>query len=403
SPCPSTAPLLLTQICHHWRQIALDTPGLWQSVIFIDHRMSVELLRLWLSRSGTLPLNFTIHCWDPLGVDTLIEAAMSHSHHWQDIKLGLPLSSFEDLDLRHTPFPILRAISLDVSHWTSHEVIEALVIQDAPSLREVHVSTFPNIKIGLPWPQLTALTLREDVELTECLSLLRGCSGLVALTVRTIESAAPRTDVLALDLLQSLDCNMSDGADSTRSLLQYLTLPRLERLTITDAGAIENSSVFGAFIIRSVCRNLRHLSLSICGNIRPENFTPFFRAVPDSVSELQLVWPRGGFPGQLSSALLPIDILPHVTTLRLQGGQLPDTGYRTLLDMLRTRLRASFPPLCSLVLEIQVYPAYNHQYGPTTFTMSQFRELAAAGLKIKFTVTSRSEYSTRVLLDSDTA
>ncbi|KAJ6514278.1 hypothetical protein C8R47DRAFT_917917, partial [Mycena vitilis] len=59
-PCPSVSPLLLTQICHHWREIALDTPGLWQSLIFRDHRVSVELLRLWLARSATLPLNFSL-------------------------------------------------------------------------------------------------------------------------------------------------------------------------------------------------------------------------------------------------------------------------------------------------------------------------------------------------------
>ncbi|KAJ7645144.1 hypothetical protein DFH06DRAFT_595059 [Mycena polygramma] len=400
-PCPSMSPLLLTRICHHWREIALDTPGLWQSLIFRDRQGSVEILRLWLSRSGTLPLNFSLHCWDPLRVGTLIEAAMSHSHHWQDIKLGLPISSFKDLNLRHTPFPVLRSLSLDIIQWSGEdETTETVVIQDAPSLREVHVSTFPNIKIGVPWSQLTALTLRDDVELTECLSFLRGCLNLVNLTVRTIGPAAFHTDILALDSLQSLDCNILDGA---ATLLQYLALPRLERLTITDAHQIEHASIFGAFIVRSACRNLRHLSLSVPNTIQHENLTLFFRAVPNSVSVLHLVWPRVGLPEQLFNALLPIDILPQVTTLHLQGGRLRDTDHRSLLDMLRTRLEAPVLLLRSLVLDLNMYSSYTRQYEPTVSTMSQLRELASAGLKIKFTVTSRSGYNTRMLLNSEAA
>ncbi|KAJ7029790.1 hypothetical protein C8F04DRAFT_887620, partial [Mycena alexandri] len=34
-PPPSRAPLLLTQVCHHWRQVALVTCRLWSSLYIL--------------------------------------------------------------------------------------------------------------------------------------------------------------------------------------------------------------------------------------------------------------------------------------------------------------------------------------------------------------------------------
>ncbi|KAJ6533040.1 hypothetical protein B0H19DRAFT_877038, partial [Mycena capillaripes] len=55
-PSPIHAPLLLAQICRQWRQIALHTPALWRCLLLEDGR-PVELLHLWLSRCGNLPIS----------------------------------------------------------------------------------------------------------------------------------------------------------------------------------------------------------------------------------------------------------------------------------------------------------------------------------------------------------
>ncbi|KAJ7626558.1 hypothetical protein DFH06DRAFT_1481033 [Mycena polygramma] len=400
-PCPSKAPLLLTQICQHWREIALNTPGLWQSLLFKDRESSVELLRLWLSRSGTLPSTFSLHCWDPLRASTLIEAVMPHAHRWQDVQFGLPLSSFGDfnLKLRHTSFPILRAISLDILQRTADDQItETVAIKDAPALCEVHVSTFPKIKILVSWSQMASLTLRDGVEFMECLSLLRACPALVNLTVHTCGFAASHTDVLALHSLQALDCNISDGADT---LLQYLTPSRLERLAITDTGTVERASVLTAFLRRSFCQ-IRYLSLLLpnANTVLPENLALFFRAVPDSVSELHLAWRRGPLPENLFPALLPVDILPQLTALYLRGGPLFDADYQSLVEMLTLRTR--YPPLLrSVVLDVTTFSGRSRRNTPSILTLFQLRALASAGLKIKFTATTRGGQNSRVVLDSD--
>ncbi|KAE9394420.1 hypothetical protein BT96DRAFT_802129, partial [Gymnopus androsaceus JB14] len=63
------APLLLLGVCKHWRNIALDTPLLWNSLhIHLPTHLSEEAASrritgatLWLERSAALPLSISIH------------------------------------------------------------------------------------------------------------------------------------------------------------------------------------------------------------------------------------------------------------------------------------------------------------------------------------------------------
>ncbi|KAE9384395.1 hypothetical protein BT96DRAFT_768914, partial [Gymnopus androsaceus JB14] len=62
------APLLLTTISRDWRQTAINTPALWQSLhIYIPSEMSSRAVKrralgsaLWLERSGSLPISISL-------------------------------------------------------------------------------------------------------------------------------------------------------------------------------------------------------------------------------------------------------------------------------------------------------------------------------------------------------
>ncbi|KAJ7138230.1 hypothetical protein C8R44DRAFT_944780 [Mycena epipterygia] len=385
-PSPSTAPLLLTQICRQWRYVALHTHDLWRSLLF-ENDASVEMLKLWLSRAGDLPLEYTLRCEDPSRAGALVEASMLHSHHWQDISLRLPLESFPKLDTRHSSLPMLRTISLDIKEVG--EVAQDLItIQDAPLLRNVHIFSLPYLKFSVPWPQLTTLTLCHWVDLEECIALLRECSQLVHLVVSVWNSptATPDASPITLPLLETLTSNEGD-----QSILNYLTLPRLERLGIET----HDLNVLSSFIHRSAC-TLHFLWLSVTGIGDP--LDSFLRAAPSSVHELQL----DGNLRVCCNALQHVDVLPQLKTLHIRNfsAVLVD-DFDDVLPVLHARAYSSGGPLLhSFVLETSPHWLFGQpQHMPKSSTMAQLLALAADGLKIKLTSMSETG-ETQVILDS---
>ncbi|KAJ7263706.1 hypothetical protein C8J57DRAFT_418438 [Mycena rebaudengoi] len=394
-PSPSTAPLLLTQICRQWRKISLDTPHLWCSLAFGDDS-SVEILKLWLLRAGSLPLDYSFHCGNPSQASSVIEISILHSHRWQNVSFKLPIACFSTLDMRHHSFPILRKISLDIHDKRSYrdQLPDAVIVQNSPSLREVHISTFPEVKFDIPWNQLTTLVISYNVQLMDCISTLRDIPGLVHL----VAHIAPTTTT-PIPIASPLTLNHLESLTSSISLLEHLTLPRLERLTVKEF-VTGQQTTFQPFISRSACVNLIYLSLHMTP-VPARALLACLRVTP-SVEELELRW-GGPQPGELFTLLQKESILPRLTSLRFHGARMFVGDYSNLLATLRAR-RAPFEPasdrtvLDSLTLELGLYS--NHLYEPRTSTLFQLRAFAADGMRIKLTMSGNSSSSTRVVFDS---
>ncbi|KAJ7125441.1 hypothetical protein C8R46DRAFT_80762 [Mycena filopes] len=389
-------PLLLAQICHEWREIAINTPELWRSVR-LEARSSVALLKLWLARSGNAPLDVMAL---KLGAETLpLVASTLHAHHWQNVKFELPFNSYTDLDLGNAALPVLRSISLDV--FSADPPPTAVVTLNAPMLREAHLRMPTGVRVDLPWSQITTLTLTA-IDLTECISVLRKCAALVKLSVSTNGPVLPPTKPILLHALESLQCNLMGGSIP---ILDHLTLPHLHALILTHSAPLRAHSVMpqDALILmncirRSACP-LGVFSIS-CYGLGIDTFTTYLAAVSDSVSDVELA----GVPAPLLAALTPMNILPHLKTLCVRNTQLSQTDYWHFIDKLQVRLRPSPPrvALAEFTLHIHMGHSLVSPYMmPTASTMAQFQALMADGLKVKFTMTGKQGgVSTQVLLDS---
>ncbi|KAJ6557901.1 hypothetical protein B0H19DRAFT_1148936 [Mycena capillaripes] len=375
-PSRHTAPLVLTQICHLWREIALATPALWQSITMNEYREplkdSQKLLEMWLQRSATLPLYLSFGSSDTLATQSLVDTSLNHHSRWGEIEL----SSRGDLDAGDKHFPVLRKVKL--TGWGEHP--HSVRIHNAPMLHEATISATPAFDVQVPWAQLTRLRFETFELAAECLPLLSQCSDLLGhLTHRAIVSQ----DVfdtfndphLTLNGLESLEITFVGS-----SIVPHLTLPRLRELTLSGylTRAIEP---FRALLSRSHC-SLQRLSIVMRkydDAVKPDTLVLFFHLVP-TVTNLRLVIQRSAVH-QFITALSSPSILPAMDTLTIDAERVRDE-YGALLDVLRSRRANDILKTFALTLrphEDRESPSSSSPLPESA--MTQFRDLAQRGLK----------------------
>ncbi|KAF8161806.1 hypothetical protein K438DRAFT_307591 [Mycena galopus ATCC 62051] len=118
APSRMNSPLLVAQICRSWRAIALQTPELWVDISLVcKGRRAVDILELWTSRAGSLPLNYLLISGDAEEGRLLVGAAMRHHERWGSLYLGVPWVSYVSArvhTLADASFPVLHTLQLHI-------------------------------------------------------------------------------------------------------------------------------------------------------------------------------------------------------------------------------------------------------------------------------------------------
>ncbi|KAJ7256101.1 hypothetical protein C8J57DRAFT_1473122 [Mycena rebaudengoi] len=395
-PSPLAAPLLLGQICRQWREIALNSHELWQSLSFSNHR-SIALLQMWLSRSGNSPLNYSIACSDPVAADALIDTSLQHSHRWEDVTSGLPFTSFSRLAIR--TLPILRRIAVQLFQKTLGEgapdvLSDGVIIADAPLLRAVHIGT----NFDLPWSQLTSLVVDSNLNVGECMDLLPKCPALVELTVSTYDadvSSARTHPHITLNSLESLSVNLGPS-----SVLQFLTLPHLRVLSLTSDLDHHTPDALTSLIRRSSC-TLQQLTLALFG-MAVDQLPALLLAVPRSVARLELGWGYKHSTREFFDALSAPNVLQDLKTLCFRTTRLLSTDFTAVADMLHARRSPHLeqPSLESFEAQLHFRGVYSVSWKPPPAMLAALQVLAEDGLHIRIEVFSRARSDTTTVIES---
>ncbi|KAJ7704456.1 hypothetical protein B0H17DRAFT_1039723 [Mycena rosella] len=390
-PSKRGAPLLLAQICQHWRDIALSIPQLWSSVDFTfiansygprrdwilrvsqNYDGASALLRAWFQRTQGLPLSITLRCAEerdgmPPGI---LPAIAEFSHQWGRLEIRLPLHDLPALDRIRGPFPLLNTLAIELSGMDGavDDVPRLTAYRDAPQLREVRLlNGMITAWADLP-ATLTSLEVERRIGIFEWTSIFKRFPCLLHLsTASNVYQRSPGPEIMAPAPLKSLIVRHGD-------MLPLLTLPHLLRLKCRPAG-------FLPFLSRSLCE-LKHLTLVINQSTDERSLLDCLRSVP-SLEQLDIHRQRNShsFYEHLHSS----ELLPNLRDLSVL-----DPGYyyryQPVIDMLRAR-RDPHPERAQLrsfelALNVRGNDWADDTSSPSGADALQLQRLAAGGLQFR--------------------
>ncbi|KAJ7140697.1 hypothetical protein C8R44DRAFT_866397 [Mycena epipterygia] len=301
------SPLLLCQICSAWRELALSTPRLWSSphIVVPDHsRMKalVEMVALWLSRSGIIPLSFSVvvsrACEYDCDLKPLLDFLAEFSRRWKSIHIILP--------------------TLD-----SFEIFASLSAEDVPMLQDAVVGgVIPSFEANSPWdslaflaaPSLLSLSITEGCHFPALNYLSKRLVHLRIMSKPTEDLSFPLTSAIVLGLLQQFPvletCELALVGEAQSSWTGgSVVLPRLHHLSLWNQTLEREADLLFADLILPNMRSVDYRLTSASANALP--FSPLVPALQRL--RLDIVYIRGSV---LLDYLRPAQ---HLEDLRLSG------------------------------------------------------------------------------------
>ncbi|KAF8967967.1 hypothetical protein BDZ97DRAFT_484087 [Flammula alnicola] len=246
-PGQDTAPLLLCRICHMWRNAAIHTPALWNSLVISlrGQATSKAFVQTWIGRSGALPLSFHI-LWGPTQSlqfhDRIFDYLLTLAHRWRSVRLsvvkglvwqahGFPTRAHKLLSY---PMPILDTLELEP--YTSLGV--AGLQRNAPRLRELRLNNGSinpmHLMTSSPWTHLASFRSPYPLDTSHVLRIFKACPNLVECDFKVVSCPAvegPRT-MLRVHSLKKLTID-DTSAKVVDSLFRFVELPSLEELNVS--------------------------------------------------------------------------------------------------------------------------------------------------------------------------
>ncbi|KAF8150381.1 hypothetical protein K438DRAFT_1865733 [Mycena galopus ATCC 62051] len=228
-----SSPTLLTQICRHWRQIAVATSELWRAISFADDwddvllEEELHICQIWLTRSRSYPLAIRdVSGQDPARV---LEAIIPHRARWEYLYLHHPsyLAHIQD------PMPLLRHL-----HLTMYDELDDIVtFSSAPLLRSITLSASTPLKFAFPLGQLTSLALTYASR-SEYTTILQQTCNLIHCELGVVfDYDLPLEYGVKLLCLESLNFYDNDNFQvlGPKQYLDDFTVPALRSLRVPES------------------------------------------------------------------------------------------------------------------------------------------------------------------------
>ncbi|KAF8642887.1 hypothetical protein AX16_009350 [Volvariella volvacea WC 439] len=263
-------PLLLGQVCHHWREIVCSMPKLWSTIRLHNPRVAqARLAELYLVRSGQhAPLTLSIQQSLLDQTDLLSQAKSLHIalwafvkqiHRWRGINFKIFATGESNplLDSRLVEPGVARILEiahLDFMGWKQEWIDRVLACLGTSSvLRDVSFCLVQQVEEFASWTRLTRLQFIDvppDVW-SPVLPLLGELQALRFHFYTTDTFDIDLDQVATLPKLRSIELEGSEVSD----ILKYIAAPTLKELHLNYYTRIQDPREIGlqGFLTRSGC------------------------------------------------------------------------------------------------------------------------------------------------------
>ncbi|KAJ6459529.1 hypothetical protein C8R45DRAFT_1030357 [Mycena sanguinolenta] len=256
--CPTSSlrhsPVLLTQICREWRDIALQTPALWRAIVLPSLAEQAARFDPWLSRARGYPLSLF---YDMDSIEDNRQAGSLSTiipYRAQLEYLAVHQCLPSNLRAIEGPLPLLRHLEL-VLYDRDDPLTTKVSFLEAPLLRTALLNYTGLHNLILPWAQLTSLAL-DSVRPRECAPILQQTSNLVHCELGLMKDWNPEDipDVTLPSLQSLLLTYIGENGPVTR-YLQTITVPALRSLRVPEPFLGPNSvDALKLFVSKSGCK-----------------------------------------------------------------------------------------------------------------------------------------------------
>ncbi|KAK7053658.1 F-box domain-containing protein [Favolaschia claudopus] len=242
-PCPCyverQGPLLVSQVCRRWRNVALSSQSLWSfPTIYAENNQIPSQMNRHLARAGTADLHPALYASEKnvKSFAKLLAPLAATSDRWVSALIAFDWVYFEDeIGAVHDHVGRLEELQIE-GFWGGDDEEDHPFAEEgkltafsiAPRLRKLRVKGVcePTVSLGLPWHQLTDYrglgTAYDHIEVLKC------CQNLVRLHLMFSEPASIVDDAPVLVELPHLtDLHLGESA-----LLRVMSLPKLHTLAV---------------------------------------------------------------------------------------------------------------------------------------------------------------------------
>ncbi|KAL0067894.1 hypothetical protein AAF712_005062 [Marasmius tenuissimus] len=317
-PSPSDAPLILTQVCRSWRDIALSTPGLWASIAITVHKTHCEppasVIETWLQRSKLHPISFAIDerlqledftaNKDLITGATIMEKFLPAYNRWKRVCLThsdwrINEMGIADIRVDRGPPPLLEALYMSREYWLGNVRDPLRMLLAAPKLKSVHwrgiIAGYLSPAEIIPVERLSEVKMDNLLTMEQFYSILSSGSNLVKCNFTVfLAGAEDSTQEWTLPQLRELDI-VADRADGR--LFNVITTPAMGDLSIRRIDGPPSvfqligerfwgQASFLSFLSRSIC-SLHTLELADT-DITPNELLEVLGLVSGTLKSLSL-------------------------------------------------------------------------------------------------------------------